>query len=118
MSHWQELNLEAITRRLAPSRRMLPGILFERRSQYNHIIVHRTADQLLLCYRHARHRTEEVQSRLNRADPLTLLSVYTQALLLALAWQPGARPILLVALGAGRSGRVLHAHLAHATLSR
>ncbi len=111
MSHWQELNLAAITRRLAPSRRMLLGILFERRSQYNHIIVHRTADQLLLCYRHTRHRTEEVQSRLDPADPLALLSPYTQAMLLALAWQPAPRRILLLGLGGGRLQMVLHHYL-------
>ncbi|MBI3304544.1 MAG: fused MFS/spermidine synthase [Deltaproteobacteria bacterium] len=111
MSRWQELNLAAISRRLAPLRRMPPGILFERRSQYNHIVVRRTADQLLLCYRHAHRRSEEVESRLDPAHPLALLSEYTQAMLLALAWQSAPRHILLIGLGGGRLQMVLHHYL-------
>ena len=111
MSHWQELNLAAINKRLAPVRRLSPGILFEQRSQYNHIIVRRTADQILLCYRHEHHRSEEVQSRLSLTDPLALLSDYTQAMLLFLAWQPAPQHILLVGLGGGRLQMVLHHYL-------
>jgi spermidine synthase len=111
MSHWQELNLAAITKRLAPVRRMPPGILFERRSQYNHIIVRHTADQVVLCYRHDHHRIEEVESRLSLSDPLALISDYTQAMLLTLAWQPAPRQILLIGLGGGRLQMVLHHYL-------
>lgn len=113
MSHWQELNLAAITKRLAPVRRMSPGILFERQSQHNHIIVRRTADQVLLCYRHDRHRSEEIESRLNLSDPLALASDYTQAMLLALAWQPAPHHILLIGLGGGRLQMVLHHYLSN-----
>jgi spermidine synthase len=116
MSHWQELNLAAINKRLAPVRRLPPGILFECRSQYNHIIVRRTADQVLLCYRHARRRVEEVESRLSLVDPLALLSEYTQAMLLALVWQPRPRHILLLGLGGGRLQMVLHHYLENASL--
>jgi spermidine synthase len=116
MSRWQELNLVALTRRLAPLRRMPPGILFERVSRYNHIVVRWTTDQLLLCYRHPRHQIEEIESRLNPAAPLTLLSEYTQAMLLALVWQPAPRRILLVGLGGGRLQMVLHHYLEETTL--
>lgn len=116
MSHWQELNLTAINRRLAAVRRIPSGILFEHRSQYNHIIVRRTADQVLLCYRHEHHRIEEVESRLSLADPLALVSDYTQAMLLALAWQPTPRHILLIGLGGGRLQMVLHHYLQDTTL--
>jgi spermidine synthase len=111
MSPWQEQNLTAITRRLTPIRRLPAGILFEQRSQYNHIIVRRTADQVLLCYRHDHHRVEEVQSRLSLAEPLALVSDYTRAMLLALAWQPTPHHILLVGLGGGRLQMVLHHYL-------
>lgn len=116
MSPWQEQNLAAITRRLSPRKRGLAGILFERQSLYNHIIVRRIADQLLLCYRHAHHRTEEVESRLSLTDPLRLLSDYTQAMLLALAWQPAPHRILLLGLGGGRLQMVLHQYLQDAEL--
>lgn len=117
MSHWQELDLAAINKRLAPVRRLPPGILFEQRSQYNHIIVRRTADQILLCYRHDHHRSDEVQSRLSLVDPLALVSDYTQAMLLALAWQPTPHHILLIGLGGGRLQMVLHHYLQDTALS-
>ena len=116
MSHWQELNLAAINKRLAPVRRLSRGLLFEQRSQYNHIIVRRSADQILLCYRHDHHRSEEIESRLNLTDPLALVSDYTQAMLLTLAWQPAPRHILLVGLGGGRLQMVLHHYLQDAAL--
>jgi len=111
MSPWQELNLAAINKRLTRVRQVPPGIIFERRSQHNHIIVRRTADQLLLCYRHDHHRVEEIESRLSLTAPLALVSEYTQAMLLALAWQPAPRHILLVGLGGGRLQMVLHHYL-------
>jgi len=116
MSRWQEQNLAAINKRLAPMRRILPGVLFERRSHYNHIVVRRTAEQLLLCYRHDRHHVEEIESRLSLADPLALVSEYTQVMLLALAWQPAPHHILLIGLGGGRLQMVLHHYLEDAML--
>ena len=108
MSPWQEHNLAAITRRLAPLCRSPQGVLFERRSAYNHIVVRRKHNQLLLCYRHQQSRVEEVQSRLDPLSPLDLLSPYTQAMLLALVWCAQPRRILLIGLGGGRLQMVLH----------
>jgi spermidine synthase len=116
MSPWQKLNRAAINRRLAAVRNLPPGILFERQSPYNYIVVRRTTDQLLLCYRHEHRRIEEIESRLSLADPLALLSEYTQAMLLALVWQPQPRHILLVGLGGGRLQMVLHHYLESASL--
>jgi spermidine synthase len=113
---WQQQNLTAITRRLAAVKRLPAGILFERKSQYNHIIVRKTSEQLLLCYRHERHRTEEVESRLDPENPLVLLSDYTQAMLLALAWQSAPQRVLLLGLGGGRLQMVLHHYLEHLEL--
>lgn len=116
MSPWQQQNLAAITRRLAAVKRLPAGIVFERKSQHNHIIVRKTSEQVLLCYRHERHRTEEVESRLDPENPLALLSDYTQAMLLALAWQPTPRRALLLGLGGGRLQMVLHHYLEHLEL--
>jgi len=113
---WQQQNLTTINRRLALVKRLSTGIVFERKSQYNHIIVRKTSDQLLLCYRHERHRTEEVESRLDPENPLALLSDYTQAMLLALAWQPAPQRVLLLGLGGGRLQMVLHHYLEHLEL--
>lgn len=111
MSPWQNRNLTIIKKRLAGVQLTQPGILFEQQSQYNYIIVRRTTDQLLLCYRHFPHRVEEIESRLSLSDPLALTSQYTQAMLLALAWHPSPRRVLLLGLGGGRIQLVLHHYL-------
>ena len=111
MSPWQTHNLAAIKKRLAVVQRLPSGVLFEQQSQYNYVIVRRTIDQLLLCYRHSHHKVEEIESRLNVHDPLALESEYTQAMLLALAWQPAPQRILLIGLGGGRLQSVLHHYL-------
>ncbi|MBI3249836.1 MAG: fused MFS/spermidine synthase [Deltaproteobacteria bacterium] len=116
MSPWQTHNLVAIERRLAPILQTRPGILFEQQSPHNHIVVRRTADQLLLCYRHTRHRLEEIQSRLSVSEPLALKSEYTQAMLVTLAWQPAPQRVLLIGLGGGRLQMVLHHYLEATTL--
>ena len=108
MSPWQERNLAAITRRLAPLRHCPQGVLFAQRSAYNHVVVRRRQEQLLLCYRHPRSHVEEVQSRLDPLSPLDLLSPYTQAMLLALMWCPQPRRMLFIGLGGGRLQMVLH----------
>jgi spermidine synthase len=116
MTAWQEHNLATIKRRLATVRRAPSGVLFERTSPHNHILVRRVEDQLLLCYRHAHRRIEEVQSRLGLSAPLSLLSDYTQAMLLALVWRPEPERILLFGLGGGRLQMVLHHYLEQASL--
>lgn len=116
MSPWQIRNLAALERRLVSTRQARPGLLFEQQSPHNHIVVRRTADQLLLCYRHAHHRLEEIQSRLSVAEPLALKSEYTQAMLLTLAWQPAPQRILLIGLGGGRLQTILHHYLETTTL--
>ena len=116
MTAWQTQNLEAINRRLATIKRLPSGLIFEKKSPYNHIVVRKTKEQVLLCYRHARDRTEEVESRINIEQPLLLLSDYTQAMLLALAWSPAPQRVLLLGLGGGRLQMVLHHYLEHVNL--
>lgn len=117
MSPWQIRNLATIRQRLAPVLQARPGILFERQSPYNHIVVRRTAEQLLLCYRHRRHHLEEIQSRLSVAEPVALKSEYTQAMVLALAWQPAPQRVLSIGLGGGRLQTVLHHYLETTTFT-
>lgn len=116
MSPWQKHNLRAVDQRLAAVRRSRQGLLFERQSLYNDIVVRRTREQLLLCYRHPGQRIEEIESRLNLTDPLALMSEYTQAMLLVLAWRPAPRRILLIGLGGGRLQLVLHHYLEQVSL--
>ena len=115
MSPWQEQNLAAISQRLLPFHTQ-SGVLFEQASAYNHIIVRRSHEQLLLCYRHASSQIEEIESRLNPSAPLALPSAYTQAMLLALIRRPEPERILLIGLGGGRLQMVLHHYLEQAVL--
>ena len=108
--------MTVLAHRLAGVRTMRPGIVHEQVSAYNHIVVRRTRRQLLLCYRHPHSRLEEVQSRLDPTSPLALPSAYTQAMLLALVWQPHPRRILLIGLGGGRLQMTLHHYLERTTL--
>ena len=116
MSPWQKHNLAEINKRLVGARQARTGVLFDQQSQYNHVVVRKTVGQLLLCYRYPRNFIEEIESRLSVADPLALLSEYTQAMLLALAWRPTPRRILLIGLGGGRLQLVLHHYLEQAVL--
>lgn len=116
-SAWQKHNLAAITQRLLPFQHVRSGVLFEHVSAYNHIIVRRTPDQLLLCYRHQRSPIEEVESRLNPLKPLALPSAYTQAMILGLVWQPQPQRILLLGLGGGRLQMILHHYLEDVSLT-
>lgn len=108
---WQTHNLESINRRLAVVKRSPTGLLFEQKSQYNHVVIRKARGQVLLCYRHERNLIEEVESRIEIEQPLKLLSDYTQAMLLALAWQPAPQRVLLLGLGGGRLQMVLHHYL-------
>lgn len=116
MSPWQKHNLTAIDKRLVDARRARQGVLVERQSPYNDIVVRRAREQLLLCYRHPRQRVEEIESRLSLTEPLALMSEYTQAMLLALAWRSTPHRILLIGLGGGRLQVVLHHYLEQVSL--
>ena len=116
MSLWQKHNLAEINKRLAIARQARSGILFDQQSQYNHVVVRKTAGQLLLCYRYPQNFIEEIESRLSLADPLALMSEYTKAMLLALAWTPVPRRLLLIGLGGGRLQLVLHHYLEQTVL--
>ena len=116
MSAWQEHNLAAISQRLLPFQDSRPGILFEQVTPYNHIIVRRSREQLMLCYRHTSSQIEEIESRLIPATPLALPSAYTQAMLLALIWQPEPKRILLIGLGGGRLQMALHHYMQQVVL--
>jgi len=111
MSPWQKHNLAEIHKRLTTAHEARTGMLFDQQSQYNHVVVRKTAGQLLLCYRYPKNFIEEIESRLSIAEPLALMSEYTQAMLLALAWRPTPHRLLLIGLGGGRLQLVLHHYL-------
>lgn len=56
-------------------------------------------------------RLSGVMSRIDLDDPLNLLGVYTQAMMLALAWVPRPRRVYMLGFGGGRVPMVLQHHL-------
>lgn len=52
--------------------------------------------------------TGVIQSEIDLDDPLALQEAYTQAMLLALAWQPEPRSVYMAGVGGGRVALALH----------
>jgi len=82
--------------------------------QYNGILIHRSVvgeDNLDVVdsgsYRSLHFDSASIQSRLLRSDPAELVIEYTQAMMLALAYQPAPRRVLLLGLGGGSQARFL-----------
>lgn len=59
--------------------------------------------------------TDWIQSAMNLRAPLRLQSSYTQAMILALIWQPSPRSVFLSGLGGGCLATTLHHHLTGAS---
>ena len=59
--------------------------------------------------------TDWIQSAMNLRAPLRLQSSYTQAMILALIWQPFPRSVFLSGLGGGCLATTLHHHLTGAS---
>lgn len=82
--------------------------------QYNGILIHRsvTGENNLDVvdsgsYRSLHFDSASIQSRLLRSDPAELVIEYTQAMMLALAYQPEPQRVLLLGLGGGSQARFL-----------
>ncbi|MDH5184635.1 MAG: fused MFS/spermidine synthase [Gammaproteobacteria bacterium] len=82
--------------------------------QYNGILIHRSVvgeDNLDVVdsgsFRSLHFDSASIQSRLLRSDPAELVIEYTQAMMLALAYQPAPRRVLLLGLGGGSQARFL-----------
>lgn len=86
-----------------------PGILFAQQSDLDVVVVDKVESQLRLWL--FRPGSKLVQSRLDLTDPLHLISPYSQAALMGLAWKSKPKRVYVIGLGGGRLPLVLHHYL-------
>ncbi|MBD3670989.1 MAG: fused MFS/spermidine synthase [Gammaproteobacteria bacterium] len=85
--------------------------------KYQGILIHRvhTGEDYLdvvdyADYRSLHFNSRSIQSRMLLSDPDRLVLEYTEAMMLALAWQPEPKRVLLLGLGGGSQARYLLRH--------
>ena len=115
---WQQAN-EA---RLIQNARRWAGTpestLFTERWQDYYVAVTREGQRLVLWMLDAETaNTDWLQSAMDLRQPLRLQSSYTQAMILALLWQPSPRSVFVSGLGGGCLPTTLHHHLTRTSLT-
>jgi spermidine synthase len=123
-AQWRADDLARINARLSPLRDKLDGVLLFRVSEHNGVLVIKDKSQVQL-YLIDRWRVQDyaaflsqlgsernlqisgIMSRIDLLQPLNLLGVYTQAMMLTLAWFPNPRQVYMLGFGGGRIPMVL-----------
>lgn len=109
---WQEANRDAIASRLAFVREAEDETLFTEEWNGHYVVVTKEGNTLRLwLIDQSADDTDWVQSILRLSEPLYLPMSYTQAMLLALIWQPRPQRIFVSGLGGGGLATVLHHYL-------
>ncbi len=109
---WQESNRAALLARLDFALNAAEDTLFTEEWSGHFVAVTKEEETLRLwLIDQNANDTDWVQSILRLSDPLTLPMSYTQAMMLALIWQPQPERIFVTGLGGGGLATVLHHHL-------
>ena len=113
---WQRRNLAQLRARLAWLAGAPEGVLLDRRSAHQRLLVIKRGGQVQLYCAGAddlgpEPDTSGVMSRVDPREPLLLLGTYTQAMMLALAWKPEPARVGVLGFGGGRLATVLHHHI-------
>lgn len=111
-AQWQTANLARIEARVAALRLVEDGPIFADLWSGYFVVVTKADDHLRLWLMdETAENTQWVQSDLDLGDPLRLVLGYTQAMALALLWQPQPARALVTGLGGGCLPLALHHHL-------
>lgn len=110
---WPSINLRAIWDRLSWLDTQPDGVLISQRSGGSQLIVLKSERQVQLYFANADLETQDLQvsgimSRIDLDDPMNLLGLYTQAMMLSLVWVPEPERIHVVGFGGGRVPMVFH----------
>jgi spermidine synthase len=109
---WQAANLARLEDRVASLRQAEDGPLFTELWAGYFVVVTKADNHLRLWLMdETAENTQWVQSDLDLGDPLRLVLGYTQAMTMALLWQPDPAQVLVTGLGGGCLPLVLHHHL-------
>jgi spermidine synthase len=103
---WAETNHKAILQRLELLNRQPDGYIYSKRTNLNNIVIHKVKSQIHLVYLDP--TASEIMSRIDIANPLNLLALYTQAMMLGLAWKPEPKRVYMIGFSGGRIPLVLH----------
>jgi spermidine synthase len=109
---WQESNRAALVARLDFARDAEEDTLFTEEWNGHFVAVTKEEETLRLwLIEQNANDTDWVQSILRLEEPLTLPMSYTQAMMLALIWQPAPERVFVSGLGGGGLATVIHHHL-------
>ena len=114
---WLASNRRAIERRVGWLQAKPDGVLAVEPAGPHYAVVTKRGSHLrLVLAEQTRPQSDLTQSSLDLEDPLHLVSPYTQAALLGLAWPQDLRSVYAIGLGGGRVPLVLHHYLPEATV--
>lgn len=110
---WYAKNLADIKRRIEGLRKKPDGFIYGRREPDYRILVFKDGKQIQLYFGDSRNSAPEskisgVMSRLDLDNPLDLLSCYTQAMMLSLAWKSDPARVCMLGFGGGRVAMIFH----------
>ncbi len=101
-----EENYAAILRRLSWLNEKPQGLLYFKPTTLHDIIIRKVGTQIHLVY--VDPTANEIMSRIDIVNPLNLLAVYTQAMMLSLVWESNPSRVLVIGFGGGRIPMVFH----------
>ena len=115
-NEWRARNLSNIHARLQPLKDKPEGVILERQTFGERIVLVNSHGQIRLYFASPSANRGQIQisgimSRIDPSTPLTLLGVYMQAMMLALCWRPDPRRVYIIGFGGGRIPMVLHHYL-------
>jgi spermidine synthase len=109
---WLESNRRAIERRLQWLHAKADGVLaVQPAGPHFAVVTKRGSHVRLVLAEQVRPQSNLTQSSMDLNDPLHLVSPYTQAVVLGLAWAQEVRRVYVIGLGGGRVPMVLHHYL-------
>lgn len=110
---WQRQNLDRVKRRLAWLESKADGLLCAKRTSFQHAAILKDGYEIQLYFIDTQSDLQKpkvngVMSRMDLRHPFRLLSLYAQAMMLALLWRPNPAKVFVLGLAGGRIPALLH----------
>jgi spermidine synthase len=110
---WQRENLSGILHRIAWLNDEQNGVIYEYKGTEAWLLVYKEEHQIKLYFAasstaNSKPRLSGIMSSMDLQHPLKLISIYTQAMMLCLAWQSDPQRVCMLGFGGGRIPMILH----------
>lgn len=107
---WYTTNLNSIRMRLSIFDNSPDGLLYQEKSNLNNIYVFKDRDQIQLYFsdKAGNQKLSGIMSRVDIKNPLMLLGLYTQVMMLSLAWNDNPQNIYVIGFGGGRMPMIFY----------